>query len=430
MNTATQQGAPRDYVTNVPSNKPPNPDLAINEVIVQESPRDISIAAMAERQEAARVSELNEAIAADPGLAASQAQIENQIDAANAAAIAAGELEPPVKETTDGAASVQPMHAPPAAPKPDPLPAELVTDPLSEYIVMQGGKPMFSTKVNGQLQLIPLEDARRELQIGTAAAIRMNEATRYSQQVEQRAQQISASEAALAKRMQQPAVARPAVPAQTDLSEADLYDEAKEIFNVAFTGTEEDAARKLAKTLVKLRSSVAAPAVQAPVDERTIVRKAATAAVNAVQAVEQTKDVRSGYAKFQEDYPDIMTDPVLYKMADDMTDGIEQENPNWPISQVMDEAGKRTRAWVNKMKGVEVPDPDPDPTLQPHPNLVAGGPAPPPTQEHRQERKQGLVRMPTVANAAVHEEPSDDAGKEQSPQEAFDELRRSRGQPA
>jgi hypothetical protein len=259
----------------------------------------------------------------------------------------------------------------------------------------------------------------------------MNEATRYSQQVEQRAQQVSASEAALAKRMQQPvAPVRTAVPAQTDLSEEALYDEAKEIFQTAFTGTEEDAARKLAKTLVKLRGSVAVPAVQPQIDERTIVRKAATAAVNAVQAVEQTKDVRAGYTKFQENYPDIMGDPVLYKMADDMTDEIEQEHPEWLISQVMDEAGKRTRTWVNRMKGVPDPDPDPDPNLQPPPRLAAGEPASPPTQEHRQERKQGLVRMPAVANAAVHEEPSDDAAKEQTPQEAFDELRQSRGQPA
>lgn len=423
MNTATQQGADRDYVTNKPSTPPQNPDLAINEVVVKESPRDISITAMTERMEAARVQEVAESIEADPGMAANQARIDAQIQAANQEAIEAGLLAAP---DPDGAASVQPLHTPPAEPKPAPLPADVAADPLSEYIVMQDGKPMFSTKVNGQLRLIPLEDARRELQIGTAAAIRMNEATRLHQQVSEREVAMSANEAALAQRVATAPVV-PAVPAQVGLTEEDLYDEAREIFSTAFTGTEEDAARKLAKTLVKLRGSVTPVAQMQPrVDERAIVRKAAQAAVGAIQNVEKTKDVRTGYVKFQEDYPEIMADPALYKMADDMTDGIEQENPTWPISQVMDEAGKRTRAWVDKLKGVE-PDP-PDPRPQPG-SQNTGVPPQPPTQIHRQDRKSELVRIPTVASAAVHEQPADDVETEQTPQEAFAELRASRGQP-
>ena len=424
MNTATQQGADRDYVTNAPTNKPANPDLAINEVIVKESPRNISIAAMSERMEAARVQEVAESIEADPGMAANQARIDAQIQAANQEAIEAGLLAAP---DPDGAASVQPLHTPPAEPKPAPLPADVAADPLSEYIVMQDGKPMFSTKVNGQLRLIPLEDARRELQIGTAAAIRMNEATRLHQQVSEREVAMSANEAALAQRVATAPVV-PAVPAQVGLTEEDLYDEAREIFSTAFTGTEEDAARKLAKTLVKLRGSVTPVAQMQPrVDERAIVRKAAQAAVGAIQNVEKTKDVRSGYVKFQEDYPDVMSDPALYKMADNMTDEIERENPTWPISQVMDEAGKRTRAWVNKLKGIE-PDPPPDPPDLPV-NQNTGVPPQPPTQEHRQARKSELVRIPTVASAAVHEQPAEEVEKEQTPQEAFAELKESRGQP-
>jgi hypothetical protein len=420
MNTATQQGAQSPLVAK--PTQQPNPDLAINEVIVKESPRDISIAAMSERMEANRIEEIQESIEADPGLAANQARIDNQIKAANQEAIEAGLLPAP---DPDGAASRQPMHTP-TEPKPAPLPADVAADPLSEYIVMQDGKPMFSTKVNGQLRLIPLEDARRELQIGTAAAIRMNEATRLHQQVSEREVAMSANEAALAQRVATAPAVISSVPAQTDLTEEDLYDEAKEIFSTAFTGTEEDAARKLAKTLVKLRGSVTPTAQMQPrVDERAIVRKAAQAAVGAIQNVEKTKDVRTGYVKFQEDYPDVMGDPALYKMADNMTDEIERENPTWPISQVMDEAGKRTRAWVNKLKGVE-PDP-PDP-LPPGSQNIGVLPQPP-TQDHRQDRKSELVRIPTVASAAVHEQPVDDVETEQSPQEAFAQLKASRGQP-
>jgi len=422
MNTATQQGAQSPQIAKPTT--PPNPDLAINEVVVKESPRYISIAAMSERMEANRIQEIQESIEADPDLAANQPRIDNQIKAANQEAIDAGLLP----ADPDGAASRQPMHTPPAKPQPAPLPADVAADPLSEYIVMQDGKPMFSTKVNGQLRLIPLEDARRELQIGTAAAIRMNDATRLHQQVSEREVAMSANEAALAQRVAAAPVV-PAVPAQADLTEEDLYDEAREIFSTAFTGTEEDAARKLAKTLVKLRGSVTPVAQMQPrVDERAIVRKAAQAAVGAIQNVEKTKDVRSGYVKFQEDYPDVMADPALYKMADNMTDEIEKEFPTWPISQVMDEAGKRTRAWVNKLKGVE-PDPPPDPLPQPGSQNIGVLPQPP-TQDHRQDRKSELVRIPAVASAAVHEQPADDVEKEQTAQEAFAQLKESRGQPS
>ncbi len=423
MNTATPSGAQSPLVAK--PTLPPNPDLAINEVIVKESPRDISITAMTERMEASRIQEIQEAIEADPDLAANQARIDAQIKAANQEAIDAGLLP---AEDPDGAASREPMHTPPAEPKPDALPADVAADPLSEYIVMQDGEPMFSTKVNGQLRLIPLEDARRELQIGTAAAIRMNEATRLHQQVTERAAAVSANEAALAQRVAAAPVV-PEVPVHTDLTEEDLFDEAKEIFSTAFTGTEEDAARKLAKTLVKLRGSVTAPAIQVqpPVDERAIVRKAAQAAVTAVQNVEKTKDVRSGYVKFQEDYPEVMADPALYKMADDMTDGIEKEYPEWAISQVMDEAGKRTRAWVNKLKGIE-PDPLPDPPDLPV-NQIPGAPPQPPTQDHRQDRKSELVRIPPIAGSGVHEQQADEVEKEQTPREALAELKTSRGQP-
>jgi hypothetical protein len=169
-----------------------------------------------------------------------------------------------------------------------------------------------------------------------------------------------------------------------------------------------------------------APVAQAPVDEKKITRDAARAAVGAIQTVARTKDVRTGYVKFQEDYPDIMGDAKLYKMADDMTDVIARENPSWSISDVMYEAGKRTREWVDQIRGVE-------PVAPEVPVLTPAIPAAPsvalhPTQT-RQERKAGLVRMPQPAAAAVHQEIAEVEEAEQTPQEAFAELKAARGQP-
>jgi len=411
MNTATQTGAA--------SVQPTNPDLKDDEVAVKPNPRQEAIDAMADRQEKARREELDDAIAADPGLAANQESIDRQIQEANASARAAGEL-PPLED--DGAASVEPMHEPAPALQPEPLPDNLKGDPLAEYVVMEQGQPMFQVKVNGQEMLIPFDKAKRQLQIGTAAEVRMQEAAQVQGQLDERERALSAGEAALAQRMTT-VPATPTVPVKPDLSEQDLLEEAQEIFNTAFSGTEEDAAKKLAKVLYRLQTPTT-PVVQAqPIDEAAIVRKAAGAAVSAVQKVDRNKDVKKGYLQFKTDYPDIMGNAKLYKMADDMTDEIENENPDWDISQVMDEAGKRTRAWVNDLKGVE-PEPPPPP---PPDEITPEQPQIPPT--NRQSRKSSLVRMPTAAVGAVHEAPKNVEEKPQTAQEAFRELKDARGQP-
>ena len=402
MNTATRPGA--------------DPDVQINEVVVEPSPRDIQIEAMTERAHAARQTELDDALSEDPGLAHNQAAIEREIDQSNAAAVAAGTLAPGVDPDLDGAASRTPMHSP--APPVTTLPAELAGDPLSEYIVMDKDQPMFQTKVNGEIRLIPLAEARRQIQIGTAAEIRMQQASSYEKEtaanVNTREQQLRQKELAFNQRVEQ-ATPNSNVPAQADLSDDDLLDEARDIFNTAFAGTEEDAARKLARTLSKLRAPAAV--AQAPViDENAIAQRAARAAVTAVDSRDRNKDVQTGYAQFQEDYPEIMNDAHLYKMADDMTDEIAKENPNWDISRVMDEAGTRTRAWVSGLKG-EKPQIRSAPTVPQHP-----------TQD-RHARKAGLVRMPQAAASAVHQIPTEEPETEQTPAEAFAEIKASRGQP-
>lgn len=399
MNTATRPSSAVD------------PDAKEGEVVVHENPRQAAIDAMTARMEQSRQTELDEAIAADPGLAAHQAELDNAIEVENAEARERGEL--PALDP-DGAHTRQAMH-----PADDKAPAS--KDPLSEFVVMQKGVPMFQVKVNGQTQLIPLDQAKRQIQIGVAAETRMKQASIYetntTRALDARERALTVKEQALLQRTQ----AQPAVPAQADLSEADLLDEAREIFSTAFSGTEEDAARKLARVLTKIRSPGVSPA--APIDEAALISKATRAAVNVLKAEGQEKDVLTGYERFQKDYPDIMADPQLYKMADDMTDEIEKENPQWLISQVMDEAGKRTRAWVENITGKAYVMPEPAMATKTPVNLLH------PTQVNRQERKQGLVKIPAVAAGAVHQTPVDEPEHEQTPSEALAQLKAARGQP-
>ena len=111
-------------------------------------------------------------------------------------------------------------------------------------------------------------------------------------------------------------------------------------------------------------------------------------------------------------------------MADDMTEILEREHPDWDMTQIMDEAGKRTRAWVKDISG-QPQDTGDTPTPAPGNQNSHVSDA---TTNTRLERKAGLVRMPTPAAGAQYHEPEPENEDAQSPQDAFDELRRSRGQ--
>jgi hypothetical protein len=410
--TATQQGAARQE----------SPDVnAANEVEIHPNPRNAQLEAMADRQEAARIAEISEAEAGDPGFAANQQRINQAIVDANAEVGIVHESEAPAFGPNDGAASRERMH-PEIVPTVPALPAAVAGDPMAEFIEMHDGAPMVKVKVNGQDRLLPFADAKRQLQIGVAAEVRMQGAAQREATVDARERKLSAGEAALQARMNVQAQTPP-VPAQPDLSENDLLEEAQDIFNTAFSGTEEDAAKKLAKTLAKIQRS-ATPVAQPRIDSGAIARQAASLVQGTLTAEAKKKDVRAGYAQFKTDYPDIVGESYLFKMADDMTGSIEREHPDWAISQVMDEAGQRTRNWVKNLNG-ETDNGQPPPPAAPNHN------APLVTQstQTRQDRKAALVRMPTPAAGAQFHEPEVVTEGEQSPQEAFADLKASRGQP-
>ena len=95
----------------------------------------------------------------------------------------------------------------------------------------------------------------------------MQNAAGIEKRLDERDRKLSAGESALAARLRTVPThtATPATP-QADLSDDVLLEEATDIFNTAFSGTEEDAAKKLAKTLVKIRNSAVATPTQ-PIDE-------------------------------------------------------------------------------------------------------------------------------------------------------------------
>jgi hypothetical protein len=279
-------------------------------------------------------------------------------------------------------------------------PRARAADPLEEYVVREAGKPpMFKAMVDGKVRLIPLEQARSQLQKHVAAEQRMEQATARSKELDARERALQAREAA---RVAPPAPAKPAY------DDAALDKDAMELVRSLVSEPEATAASKMAGVLKKIRAATP------QIDLNALSKQAASVAKQEIAADDHNRALVDGLNKFNTDYSDIATDPDLYALADRKTDAIAKEHPEWKPEQVMLEAGKQTRAWVNKLAGKPA-DFKPGPKVD---NL----------DSRRQQAKQKLTPMPQARS--VRPAPTTDANADDSPTDYLAGLRKARGQPS
>lgn len=300
--------------------------------------------------------------------------------------------DPSDEDTTTGAenADASTQHAPVAV-----VPA----DPLAEHVIVQNGKPMLKLKVDGKETMIDLDAARTTLQKHTAAEVRLQQAAEAKRSLDTREIQLQAREQALNEREQK---LRSQPPPKADADDPVLLESAKELVTTIMSDPEDKAVQKVAKILGRVRTPTAAP-----VNEEAIVEKAATVAEQRTAAKQRQQDTVTGYKQFEMDYPEIAKDPRLFTVADQMSDQLTQEHPEWTPSQVMAEAGKRTRDWVAEMTG------------------RPATPTPQPTND-RQVRKQNLRPMPPARSVRVDPRPAE--APAETPQSVMAEIRKARGQ--
>ena len=321
-----------------------------------------------------------------------------------------GMAPPPSEPTPDGAQAVAPLHPSEPAPAPAHVP-EGLPEGLDQYVVMHNGEPHMKARVHGVDKLIPMTRVQQQAQKLDAADITLQNANALQRDLAQREENIRMNEAKLTQTAEN--LAANPTPPVPDVSDEVILGEAQDIVSTLFSGKEEDAAAKLAGLIKQSR----VPAATAPpIDTTQIANEAAQLARAQMTEEDLKKDAVAGLEQFQSDYPDIMSDPNLYNMADAMTDVIAEEHPEWRPSQLMAEAGKRTRDWLSKQRG-ETPAGDIPP-------------APPANSDpSRQADKDNLVRIPQPALGAAHDMGDGEDDDYQSPQDALDEIRSSRGQP-
>lgn len=379
-------------------------------------PRSEALNQIGDSFEAHRAQEIKEAVENDPGIAYRQQEMQQALDRENGRNAeqldTADDAADKVADTLDdGAQGRQPLHPQADTEKPA-LPEELRDDPLADYIEMVDGRPMFRMKVDGEVVHKDLDAVRTEAQKAEAADRRLMSASEWQKDLQQREARIAQRERELES---QPKVVSPPPEQRADVDDLDIDTVSKDIVTSMFSGTEEEAAQKLAETFKKIKGS-GQPVAQ--IDPNELVQQAKKAAREELDQDNYQKNVNTAWTDFTTSYKDVHDSPEAFAFADSQSSLIEKEHPDWGPREVMMEAGARARRIVlepqQRLAELEAKQDDP--------------PKPAPDAD-RQANKSNLRPLPQSRTATYEEPKGEDPNAVQSPQEALAQIRGARNQP-
>lgn len=254
-----------------------------------------------------------------------------------------------------------------------------------DSVFQEDGVWMTRTKVDGEEQNVPIDDMKARYQKDVAAEKRLEQAAEKMRQVELREQQLYAYEQQLRQQPSQDAAG--SAPSDNDAQN----DAIKKAVEAIYSG-EEDAAQKALQEAIassgRDQQQVATPEqIIADVESRIAARSAEQDRVRAVE-------------KFSKEFPEIAEDRDLWEVADKHTIKIYEENPDATMTEIMMEAGKRTREWF----GVKSP-----------------------AQTAKAERKRSSAAN-TVSGVNARASLGEDAPRPLTPSEIIEEMRSARVQ--
>lgn len=301
-----------------------------------------------------------------------------------------------VAEVVSAGAVVEPMPTD----EPEVVAAAEVADDLDEFIVQdeETGELFFRVKVDGVERLLTADKAKAHLQKHEAADSRLQASSEQLKDLREREERLRTGESALRTRLDGLTHRSPSLPAGSDVDDQGLEAETREVVDGLFSGSEAEAAKKLAALLRKYRGN------SPQVNTADIVARATKAAREQVTTENRRAEEATAYSSFEREYADIIADPKLFAMADGMTDGIQKEEPTWNPAQIMTEAGKRTRKLTAKASNA------------------------PPVPNDRQISKRKLRPMPNLRSSEVIPKTPEDVPE--TPASILAETRKFRGQPS
>ena len=238
-----------------------------------------------------------------------------------------------------------------------------------------------TVKVDGIEQQIPIDQARATIQKNMAADKRLNDAALKQQQLQEWEQRLAVRE----QQLQQ---------APPPSMEGDIQVKLQAAVDALYDGDTDDAVKALSEVIGGRTSATLNP------DE--ISKKATEQVMQTLAKREFNAERDRGVEQFKSDYADIASDPHLWDMTDLKTVELMTQHPEWSPTQIINEAGRQTRQWVQQLSG-----------QSPTPN--------------RAERKSQLQTLPRSTGSVAYQPPARNT-EPSTPQQVIADMKQARGQ--
>ena len=266
------------------------------------------------------------------------------------------------------------------------------------------GDYVMRLKVDGVEQEMSLNNVQATMQKHQAADARLRQAAEMRHQLEAERHQFQQQVAAQHQppTQHEPAAYREQLPSHSSTEEGatdDVMEQAQAIIDSLYDGDPEDAAKALAAAMAKPSTATVTP------------EQIRQEALSAVQQQEYDRNLKDGFARFQNEYSDIMADPDLQEMADRKSLEIQQLHPDWTPEAILMESGRVVR---EKFQPAAPAEEQPSSSNNPQPT------------NQRQARKQNLQAMPHRQNTAYT--PPQQPQPSNAPADVIANMKRGRGQ--
>lgn len=205
---------------------------------------------------------------------------------------------------------------------------------------------MVTIKVDGVERQVPLSDVleqgKRAMQKESSADQRLAEVAQQRQKVEQRAAEIEAFARQLQAHQEQNQGQKPS---EEDAKSRKLA--AKDLYENIMSGDEDAAVDALANMFGR---GNAIPDMGAIMDQAArVARGEIQTAESARNQIEANANHAKAKTAFSAKFPDIINDPMLYRMTDQETLQVLSDHPDWDatrdIDRILMEAGDRVQKW-------------------------------------------------------------------------------------
>jgi len=226
------------------------------------------------------------------------------------------------------------------------------SDEPESPLFMEGGQWMTRVKVDGEVKTIPFDRLQAAAQKLEAGDKRLEKANRMQREIEERERRVREQEAQR-QTEQLPAEGAEGQTGPESGQSEDVKELASKYHQALLNGEDDEVTNDLLTRLATANRQQ-----QPEVDVNRITQEVESRVAERQQQQDQERQqaeyqaqIQTAYESFKEDFSDVANDPQLMQVADQFTVTVANENPTLSPLQVMKEAGKRTRQWLNEKSG-------------------------------------------------------------------------------